>query len=174
MTTNLRRIALAVLAATLTLTGACDPKAPTRSRIPGPTPPAAIPANGYLIHIAVLDRDAQPAIRDVDCTVAAYSGKSAILVIDPKTGRAKPHQLTMTLELPDENILHIYDPPSAADRIDYLCTMTGYRGDSIDCEVTFANDRIAAPLISSKDFGLIELDTGQVSCSGSINARESK
>jgi hypothetical protein len=151
-----------VAVAALALVVACEPATT------GPVPPAA---PRYVVFLTVIDSDETEPEREIDCTVIAYAADKVIMVKDAKTGVEKPVELDITLTVPKERRLSI-DDQAGADRIEFICTMLGEYGDSLDCEVTDAVTGHLAAMFGSQDYDLIDNPLGGLAtCAGSINVK---
>lgn len=149
-----RAIAICFIAAALALTAAC-----------GPT--------GYVIRFAALGTDSETPyiVRDIDCTAIAYAGGRPILITDTRGGEGVD-KLTFRVRTNPSTAprIRILDQ-AGADTVEFICTMSGREGDSLDCEVTFAGSGKIAPLLGAREFDVIETPTGLAICSGTINLR---
>lgn len=148
----------------LALLAACKPAVPATGS----------PEAGYDIRFVVLGEGVEDRylVRDIDCTVVAYADGRPVLIIDTAGGQGVNqlnfHVRTNPHEAPEVRILD----QAGADTIEFICTMAGQAGDSLDCATTVAGTGRIAPLLGAQEFDLIEQKGGGVAiCSGTINLR---
>jgi hypothetical protein len=161
---TIRRLLIPLLAVVALGCGLAPKPKPNMPPLPSPSIDAE-----YLVHLTALDNKTKYIDREVDCTVIGKAANKVILITDTKTGLQVPYQLLVPLHLPQERRLRITDT-AGTDRIEFVCSMAGNYGNSLDCETTVAATGKLAPMTESKDFDLIEdLKGGIAICSGAIN-----